>query len=146
MRITEYIEEALQDVIQARTYISTNSIAVTRRTDRNTTRGSVFVEIVADAEDRLSINHDLYTMEVSLQAVTKLQEDLQGINFDAIDADLKDFATQDLTISVLNAAITAINASSGITVNGIVNMQGSVETLEQYEFREQRISISFTYS
>ena len=146
MRLQEYIEEAMQDILQARTYISTNSIVVARRTERELTKGQQFVEVTADGADRQSNNHDKYMIELAVQAVTKVQEDINGVDLDALWSDVSTEMTQTLTTTTLQAAINAINASSNITIDGIDNLGEDVQTLEQYEYREQRVQLAVTYS
>lgn len=146
MNLQEYIGEALQDLIQARTYISTNSITVARHVERDVTEGDIFVEIECDGEERLSNNHNLYMMEVGIRAVHKMQQDINGVSIDALWADISDFTTQDLTVSALQTAITSINASSGITVAGFNYLTSDIQNLDQYEFREQRLVVAFTFT
>ena len=147
MRVKEYIEEAIQDLLQARTYITTNSIPVARKTDREDTKGNQFVEVMVDVgPNRQSINHDLYFAEVAMKPVTKIQEDMTGSSLDAIWADVSEFATQDITVVALQNAITAIDATSGIVIGGFENLTTEVDTMEQYEYREQRIKIALSYT
>jgi hypothetical protein len=147
MNLQEYIEEALQDILQARTYITTNSITVARHVERESTdKGNQFVSIQADGEERLSNNHDLYFVECGIEAVTKIQEDAVGSDLDALWADVSDAITQDLTAATLQTAIDAINAASGITIAGLDYMPAEIETLDQYESREQRIKIPLIFT
>lgn len=146
MRIQEYIEEALQDIMQARTYISTNSITVVRHVERETANGSQFVSIMADAEERLSNNHDLYFIEVGIQAVTHIQEDARGVDLDALWADVSDAMTQDLTAATLQTAINAIDGSSGITIAGLDYLPAEFVTNDQFESREQRLRVPLTFT
>lgn len=146
MKTIEYIEKALQDILEARTYVTTNSISIARRTDREDSKGDQFVELMAESEERLSNNHDLYMMDVSIQVATKIQEDLTGADIDALEADIRDAIQNDLTTATLQAAIDAIDVSSGITVAGIDYPPGTVETLEHYEYREQRLKIAFIFT
>ena len=146
MNLQEYIEEALQDILEARTYITTNSIAVARSVDREKIKGDQFIDIKADGEERLSNNHDLYFMEVAIKAVTKMQEDTVGNDIDALWSDLSDAITQDLTATTLQTAIDAISATSGITIAGMDYMPSEMDTMEQYESREQRIKIPLTFT
>ena len=146
MNLQEYIEEALQDILEARTYITTNSIAVARSVDREKIKGDQFIDIKADGEERLSNNHDFYFVEVAIKAVTKMQEDTVGNDIDALWADLSDAITQDLNATTLQTAINAINATSGITIAGMDYMPSEMDTMEQYESREQRIKIPLTFT
>lgn len=148
MNLQEYIEEALQDLLEARTYISTNSITVARRTDREATdKGDVFVDILADGEERLSNNHDKYFMEVGISAVAKIQEDLTGNDLDALWAELSEYVTQVLTTTILQTQIDTIDALSGINIDGLNYLPSDVPiTLDQYEHREQRLQLAITYS
>lgn len=146
MRLTEYIEEAIQDLMQARTYITTNSITVARRVERELTKGQQFAEIESDGADRLSNNHNLYNLELGIRAVSKLQEDLSGADNDALWADISDFVNNDLTTAALQSAINTIDAASGITIAGFDFPGTEIQTLEQYEYKEQRLIIALTFT
>lgn len=146
MKINEYIEEALQDLVQARTYITTNSIVVARRAERNVDKGNQFVEVESEGTERMSNNHDLYTCELNLRSVTKIQEDMNGVDLDALYADIADFISNDLTVANLQTAIDAINASSGITVAGFDYPASEMLDMDQYEYKEQRITIALTFT
>ncbi len=146
MKINELIEESIQDLLQARAYIIAQSIAVARHADRLTDKGSVFVQIESDVPERLSNNHNLYTVQLNLQTVGKIQDDMVATGTDALAADVAEFANYDLTVAGLNAAITAIDAASGIAIAGYDYMPGDSQNVEQYEFREQIINIALTYT
>jgi hypothetical protein len=145
MRIQEYIEEALQDIIEARTYISTNSIAVRRIREGQDLKGDQYVMIEAEPEERLSQNHDFYNVDCAVMAVSKIQQDLDGSLLDALWSDVSDEMTQTLTPATLQAAINAIDATSGITIDGILNMPGESRPIEQYYNQEQHTQIALRY-
>jgi len=146
MRIQEYIEEALRDIFEARTYISINSINVKRTKDGTALNGNQYVLIEVDPEERASQNHDFYSVECMVMAVSKIQQDLNSAALDALWADVSDGMTQDLTFATLQTAINAINAASGITIDGIINMPGESRPIEQYYSQEQHIQISLRFT
>jgi RNAse (barnase) inhibitor barstar len=146
MRIQEYIEEALQDIIEARTYISGNSISVRRRKQGQTLKGGQYVLVFADLEERPSINHSFYFATIEVSAITKIQEDLEGNNLDALWADVSDAITQDLTIVTLQAAIDAIDATSGIRIDGFIPQPGESAAPEQYYQNAQQFQIALKFT
>jgi len=125
MKIEEIIEEAMQDIMQARTYIASNSIPVVRFRDRLTQKGGKWLTVHAEPNDRQSNNHSLYRVPLTLMADTKSQEDLRSNEVDGIIAECNDEIQQTLTTATLQTAINTVQASSGITINGIVQTQGS---------------------
>ena len=144
MKIEELIEEAMKDIMEARTYISTNSIKVVRFRDRLTKKGGKWLTVHAAPNERLSPNHPLYRVPLSLMADTKSQEDLRSNDLDAIIAECNDEIHQTLTPATLQAAIDAIQPSSGITINGIVQTQGS-DTDDEYQIITANADIFLTY-
>jgi hypothetical protein len=144
MKIEEFIEEAVQDIMQARTYISTNSVKVVRFRDRLTAKGDHWLTVHAEPNDRQSNNHDLYRVPLSLMADSKSQEDLRSNSLDAIIAECNDEIQQTLTPATLQAAINAIQASSGITINGINQTQGS-DSDGDYQIITATADIFLTY-
>ena len=144
MKIQEYIEQAMQDIMQARSYITTNSVPVVRYRDRFTVKGDAWVSCHASPVDRLSPTHDLYRAPFELMTVSKSQADLKGASFDDILADCEDEVNQDLTKATLQAAIDAINPSTGITIDGIVPVEGA-EVDGDYQIQTTAVDIFLTY-
>jgi hypothetical protein len=145
MNIEEIIEEAVKDIMEARSYITTNSIPVVRYRDRLTTKGDDWVSVRAEPNERLSNNHDLYRVPLTLIAVSKSQEDLRSNSIDAIIAECNDEIQQDLTIVTLQAAIDAYDANSGVTVQGLVPTQGA-DTDGDYQTITANVDIFLTYT
>lgn len=127
MRIEEYIEEALVDVMQARSYISTNSVPVKRYKDHEDFRGNEALVIKSNPSSRIAPNADFFEVQVDMMAISRRQEDMKGKRIDDIFAEIKDEieVKQSNTPSVLQAAINAAYPSSGITIDGIVPIEGN---------------------
>jgi len=145
MKVEELIEQAMQDIMQARTYITTNSIPVVRYRDRNTERGDAWVVCHATPNERLSPNHDLYRLLFEYMAVSKSQEDLKAVQLDDLIEECNDEIQQTLSTTTLQTAIDAITATSGITIDGLVPAVG-VEQDGDYQAVAANVEIFFTYN
>jgi hypothetical protein len=131
MKIEEYIELSIQDILEARVGITD---AVVRYRDRLTVKGDAWIYCHALPIERMSNNHNLYKSTLELVAVSKSQEDLRSNSLDNLVAELNDEINNDLTIVTLQAALDAIDVSSGIAFNGLVPMPGSEADGEYQQF------------
>lgn len=144
MKAEEYIEEAIQDIMQARTYVSTNSVPVVRFRDRLTSKGDHFITVHASPVNRLSNNHNLYSTRLRLIADTKSQEDLKSKVLDELIEQCNDEIQETLSEATLQSAINNISATTGITINGVVQAEGS-DTDGDYQMITAEVDIFLTY-
>ena len=145
MKIEETIELAMQDIMQARTYISTNSIPVVRYRDRLTSKGDEWVDCHAMPIDRQSPNHNKYRLTFELSAISKSQSDLRSNELDELIDECNEEIQQDLTPAALQAAINTVDANSDITVDGLIPTEGT-EVDGEYQQFITSIDIFLTYT
>jgi len=143
VKIEETIEKAVQDLMQARTYISTNSIPVVRFRDRLTAKGDYYCTVHARPFKRLSPNHDLYRLTLELLADSKVQADPKAVEIDAIHAENSDQINV-MTKTDLQTAINAVDATSGMTIDGLVQDQGD-DTDGDIQLIRSAVVVSLTY-
>jgi hypothetical protein len=146
MNIKEYVEMAVEDLVEARSYVSTNSIPVARASDRDVVRGNMHVNIDSNALTRLSNNHDRYSLIISIQAVSKMEHDLDGDKLDDLSADISDFIYEDMTISALQTAINSVSITSGIAIQGIDFPSTENQIQETFSYQEYSAIIYLTYT
>ena len=144
MKVEELIEEAMVDIMQARTYVTTNSIPVVRYRDANTGKGDAWIACHALPNGRLSPTHNFWRVPLELMAATKSAEDLKAVVLDDLIEQCNDEIQETLTVSTLQAAINTIEASSGVTINGIVPTEGD-DTDGDYQGITANADISLTY-
>jgi len=141
MEVESKIETAMITRVAARTYISTNSIPVTRWLDRDATKGKSFVSVRVLPLERLQPNSDFYECELQLMAVGYNEHDQEGIALQALYADVLDEIQQDLTPANLT---TAINDSK-ITIDGKVPVQGQ-QVGDDYNIMSAAARLFLTYT
>ena len=122
MKIEETIELAMKAIVTARAGVT---VPVVRYRDRLTVKGDSWIDCHAMPIERQSPNHDLYRLTFELASVSKSQEDLRSNAIDALIAECNEEIQQDLTVAALQSAINTVDASSAITVNGLVPGEGS---------------------
>lgn len=145
MKIQEYLEEAIQDILEARTYVSTNSIPVVRYKDFSTDREGFNIVVGVNDINRVAPNADYYECMLEARAVSYKQKDIIATDSNALVADLQDAMYQDLTTATLQSAIDTIDASSGITVDGIVNTDTTDEESEDFNVINVTTNIYLTF-
>lgn len=145
MKIQEYLEEAVQDIFEARTYISTNSIPVVRFRDFTTDREGLNVVIHCPDVNRLQPNYNFFECTLNSSAVVHREADPTGADVDALVDDMQDEIFQTLSTVTLQAAIDAIDATSGITVDGIVNIDSSESGDDDFNVTVGTTNIYLTY-
>jgi len=141
MKIEETIELAMKAIVTARAGVT---VPVVRYRDRLTVKGNNWIDCHAMPIDRQSPNHNLYRLTFELAAVSKSQEDLRSNAIDALIGECNEEIQQDLTVAALQSAINTVDSSSGITVNGLVPMEGS-EVDGDYQQFITSIDIFLTY-
>jgi len=144
MKIEETIEKAMVSILEARTYFSANSVPVVRFRDRLTTKGNRFCTVHANPFERLSPTHDFYEVQLDLLSDSKSQEDVKANQLDDIYEQCADELDQTLTTTTLQAAIDAVDVSSGITIDGLVPGAGD-DTDGDYQIVRAGTLISLTY-
>ena len=144
MKIEEYIEKAMVDIMEARTFISTNSIPVMRFRNRVKARGDKFITIHALPNERMSNNHDKYKVILELLADTKVHADIAADDLDDIYNECSDELQQELTEAKLQAAIDAISPASGVTICGFVPLPGD-DADSDYQIIRARTEIYLEY-
>ena len=142
--IEQLLEEALQDLVQAETYISTNSIPVVRLRDRDTDRKDQHVIVHAENLERIAPNFNLYQCACKVGALSPVKEDLDGSRLDDVYQASYGVA-HDMTPTTLQAAIDAVQASSGITIDGIVIRGSSQFDDENVSVLSADFDLFFTY-
>jgi hypothetical protein len=142
--IEQLIEEALQDIVQADIYVSTNSIPTVRYRDRNTDRKDQHVIVHAADLERIAPNANLYTATCRVGALSPVKDDLDGSELDDVYQAVYG-TVHDMTTTTLQAAIAAIAAASGITIDGIVIKGGSQFDDDQVSIMSIDFDLFFTY-
>lgn len=144
MKIEETIEKAVQGIMQARTYFTTNSVPVVRFRDRLTAKGDHYCTVHAMPFKRLAPKRNLYRLTLELLADSKSQADPKSVQVDAIHAQNSDEINNIMSTTTLQAAIDAVDAVSGITIDGFVQDQGS-DADGEYQIIRSAVVISLTY-
>lgn len=144
MKIEETIEKAVVAIMEARSFFSTNSVPVVRFRDRITAKGNRFCTVKANPFERLSPTHNFYQVQLDLLSDSKSQEDVKAVQLDDIYEQCADELNQTMTTTTLQSAIDAVDASSGITVDGLVPSAGD-DTDGDYQIIRTGTLISLTY-
>lgn len=145
MRIEEYIESAMVNIMSARSFISSNAIPVVRFRDRLTAKGDKFITVHAMPNTRLSNNHNLYFVELELLSDTKVQEDIKAAALDDLISECNDEINETMTAATLQAAIDLSNTGSGITIAGHEPISGS-ESDNDYQIIRSATKIALIYN
>jgi len=129
-------------IAKARSYISTNSIPVIDSLDQLTDKDAVFITVHGNPHERVAPNEDYYFVEVDVIAGTVLKADP--------DADqLKPLAYECQAV-VNNLTAAALATQTGLTIDGIVPMQGAESELNDdvvllFSARV-KVALTFTYT
>ena len=146
MKVEQLIEEAMQDILEARTYISTNSIPVILYRDRLTEKDqSNYCVVHANPLERLQPNYNHYWCELHVSTVVNNHEDNQGANLNALYQDVLEEIQTVTTTTTLQNAINAIDAASGITIDGFVYPEVEETDTEEISFYSVPLRIALTY-
>lgn len=145
MRIQEYLEETVQDLLEARTYISTNTIPVVRYSDFNTDREGLCVVVRVSSVNRVAPNYDKYECVLEVSPVTLIESDIERVNHDALFDDVQDFAYQDMTVLALQTGADAISLNY-MTIDGVVNTDTDELDNEDFYINRTNTNVYITYT
>jgi hypothetical protein len=145
MKIQEYLELAMQDLLQARTYITTNTIPVVRYKDFNTDREELTAVVSCNSINRIAPNYDKYECPLEIRGVSRKQKDLIGASSDDLTEDLQDEVYQTLSVATLQAAVNAVQASSGVTIDGLVNLSTEDEETDEFNVITLTTNVYLTF-
>ena len=145
MKIQEYLELAMQDILEARTFITTNSVPVVRYKDFNTAREELTAVVSCNSINRIAPNYDKYECQLEVRGVSRKQKDLIGSSSDDLTEDLQDEVYQTLSVTTLQAAINAVQASSGVTIDGLVNTSTEDEETEEFNVITLTTNVYLTF-
>ena len=145
MKIQEYLELAMQDILEARTFITTNSVPVVRYKDFNTDREELTAVVSCNSINRIAPNFDKYECQLEVRGVSRKQKDLIGSSSDDLTEDLQDEVYQTLSVTTLQAAINAVQASSGVTIDGLVNASTEDEETDEFNVITLTTNVYLTF-
>ena len=145
MKIQEYLELATQDLLEARTYITTNSIPVVRYKDFNTDREELTAVVSCNSINRVAPNAPMWECALEVRGVSRKQQDIVGAESDELTDDLQDEMYQTLTTSTLQAAVDAVQASSGVTIDGLVNLSTEDEETDEFNVITLTTNVYLTF-
>ena len=142
--IEQLLEESLQDIVQADTYISTKYIPVVRFRDRESDREDQHVITHVSDLIRIAPNANLYQAECRIGALSPAKEDVDGSKLDDV-YQASYGAIHDMTVTSLQAALNAITVASGITIDGIVIKGSSQFDDDSVSIMSADFDLFFTY-
>lgn len=146
MKVEELIKNAMKDIMDARAEIVSNNIPVRTHFDVEEFKGNIVIVVQALPKRRLQPNSDFYEVELRLNSISRIQRDQKGYDQDLMYAECSDEIQEDLTKVTLQAAIDAIDAASGITIDGHVPQEGGFSNEEEDSIQYESTLIFLTYN
>lgn len=135
------INDAIVTAIAARTYMTTNSVQVTRWGNDSLQRTAKNAIVNVQKRERLQPNYDKYRIPLELQAMTYTADDEDGVLCDGIYQDLQAW----LDAQTAAGLTTTVN-TAGITIDGIVAQPNDEQFTEDYrhEFARAHLFVTIT--
>ena len=146
MKVKDLIEEAMQDILEARADVIAGGwdVYIARKNDAK--RGDNFILVSCTGGNRIMPNYDRYKHQLSVVAISKTEQDIAGKSNLEMYEVIEELIQQDLTFATLQTAITAITASSGIVIDGLVPMDESEDRDDSIHGDRVMTEIFVTYT
>jgi hypothetical protein len=142
MIVERTIEDAMVTRLEARTYISTNSIPVRRYDDRFTLDESIIAIVQCQPIVRIEPNSNRYTTMLRVVALNNSDSDVEGDALQALYDDLFDEVMTDMTASSLNTSVGDAN----ITIDGVVHELGAYDGGDKHKAMGVQANLFLTYT
>jgi len=135
------IESTLITLIDALSYVSTNSIPVRSSDSQDEVKAQSFINVCCQKADRIAPNYDYYRSDVEITTISHIPNDeAQTVAENLYDA-VNDWA-QNLTAADINTPL----ADAEITVDGLVPGQNESELEENWRFKTVRFECFYTFT
>jgi hypothetical protein len=141
MNIERRIEDAMVTRLEARSYITTNSIPVRRYDDRATTDDNLIAVVACQPVDRVAPNYKYYSTMLMVSALNNSEADVEGDNVQGLYQDLLDEIMYTMTESALNTSLNNDN----INIDCIVHQAGLYDGGDAYKQHVVQAEIFLTY-
>lgn len=147
MKVEEILEKAVVAVFAARSDVIAAAIPVVRFRDRLTDRGITgHIMVRCEPAQRLADNYNYYFARLTVSADAPAENDPQAKKYDAAVDIVTDQMHQTFTAANLQTAVNAVQASSGITVNGLSQLDAAdVADGSPIMLHAQNFQIALTY-
>ena len=144
MKVKDLLERAVKNIMLARTEVVSQGWNVYTARDATNKRDNNFILVGCGSSNRIAPNADFYKYNLEIIAVSQSEEDLGGFTNLAMHEECEEEINQDLTKVTLQAAIDAVQFNNGITIDGLVPLQGAEDRSDYHDDRSM-VEINLTY-